>query len=381
MLHGSTRRFRPSFLRMLLLFCGAVAGDIGHAAGSRGYFYVGGHYEQDRMVGQMFVQYDTPEKPTHRVPIIMIHGTDQTGTNFIETPDGRPGWMAYFATKGYPVFVVDQAGRARSGQFPDAYGKYARFDTKTDEKLFTAPEKYRLWPQAVLHTQWPSGPGVVGNPAFDQFMSSQAESLVDNVATEALNEQALLALLERVGPAVLLTHSQSGVFGWKIGNDRPDLVRAIVAVEPNGPPFYDPSFVGGSDWYKYGAKVERPWGITRLPLTFEPLATDPAQIGREEQSKPEGQEMVKCWLQTNPPRRLPSLAKIPIIIVTAEASFRATYDHCTSEFLEQAGVHNTHLRLAEKGIHGNEHMMMLEKNSDDIARVIADWIGNTVKAH
>ena len=45
-----------------------------------------------------------------------------------------------------------------------------------------------------------------------------------------------MALLDKIGPAILLTHSQSGAFGWPVADARPDLVKAIVAVEPNGPP-------------------------------------------------------------------------------------------------------------------------------------------------
>jgi hypothetical protein len=32
------------------------------------------------------------------------------------------------------------------------------------------------------------------------------------------------------------------------------------------------------------------------------------------------------------------------------------------------------IRLADVGIHGNGHMMMVEKNSDAIAAVIANWL-------
>jgi hypothetical protein len=57
---------------------------------------------------------------------------------------------------------------------------------------------------------------------------------------------------------------------------------------------------------------------------------------------------------------------VPTVIVTGEASFRATHDHCASKFLTQAGVLNT-------------HMMMLESNSAGIAGVIADWLEKNVK--
>jgi hypothetical protein len=58
-------------------------------------------------------------------------------------------------------------------------------------------------------------------------------------------------------------------------------------------------------------------------------------------------------------------------------AFRATYDHCTSKFLSQAGVRNTHLRGA--GLHGNGHMMMLEQNSAKIADVIGNWLDANIK--
>src|SRR5260370_38981966 len=49
------------------------------------------------------------------------------------------------------------------------------------------------------------------------------------------------------------------------------------------------------------------------------------------------------------------------------------YEHCVVKFLEQAGVHPTWLNLGAMGVHGNGHMIMLEKNSDHIAGVIEEW--------
>ena len=60
--------------------------------------------------------------------------------------------------------------------------------------------------------------------------------------------------------------------------------------------------------------------------------------------------------------------------MTAEASSPAARDHCTSQYLTQAGVANTHIRLEKVGIHGNSHMMMLEENNLEIAKVIGDWL-------
>jgi hypothetical protein len=38
------------------------------------------------------------------------------------------------------------------------------------------------------------------------------------------------------------------------------------------------------------------------------------------------------------------------------------------------------LKLADIGLHGNGHMMMMEKNSDAIAQVIVDWLDKVVPA-
>ena len=62
------------------------------------------------------------------------------------------------------------------------------------------------------------------------------------------------------------------------------------------------------------------------------------------------------------------------VVLSAEASYHAPYDHCTVKFLEQAGVHSTWIKLGEAGIHGNGHMLMLEKNNIDIAEIMLRWL-------
>ena len=91
-------------------------------------------------------------------------------------------------------------------------------------------------------------------------------------------------------------------------------------------------------------------------------------------TKPDGPDLVRCWMQKAPARLLPNLQKLPILILTAEASYHAPYDHCTVKYLEQAGVHSTWIKLADAGIHGNGHMMMLEKNNLEIGAVMSRWL-------
>jgi hypothetical protein len=56
-------------------------------------------------------------------------------------------------------------------------------------------------------------------------------------------------------------------------------------------------------------------------------------------------------------------------------------DHCTVAYLRQAGVRTDFIRLADHGIRGNGHMMMLEKNSDDIARVMEQWTARQIASN
>ena len=67
-------------------------------------------------IGQMYVQFQIPaRKYAGGWPVIMVHGSSHTGACLESTPDGREGWYPYFVRKGVPTYIVDQAGRGRSG--------------------------------------------------------------------------------------------------------------------------------------------------------------------------------------------------------------------------------------------------------------------------
>ncbi len=342
----------------------------------QGAFHVGGRYVDSAggrtMAGQMFVQYQIPARKTQPYPVVMMHGGGQTGVNFLGTPDGRRGWADYFVANGYAVYVVDQPGRGRSGYFGGVYGASAQRGAAPVAERFTAPERAKPWPQAVLHTQW-VGSGIEGDAVFDQFYASQVESMNDVGAGEQMMRDAGRALLDKIGPAILLTHSQAGPFGWTIADARPALVKAILAIEPNGAPVHEIKFTGAPHYFE-DDKITRPWGITRNALTFAPPAARAEDMRFVRQDRPDSEGLARCWLQAEPARQLPNLQGIAILIVTAEASYHAPYDHGTSLFLKQAGVEHAFVRLADVGIRGNGHMMMLEKNNLDIARDLDTWV-------
>ena len=368
-------------LLALLLPAHAALAQVGGAKPgggnpSQGYFFVGGRYVETAagplMERQLYVEYRFPAKVTQRYPIVMIHGAAQTGTNFTGTPDGRKGWAEFFVERGYAVYVVDQPTRGRSA-WNESVGPLIRFSAAQLEQRFTAAAKYNLWPQARLHTQWPGdGPlkGLRGDPVFDQFYASQVQYIGVNAIVEQVNREAGAALLDRIGPAIVLTHSQSGAVGWVIGDARPKLVKAIIAAEPSGPPFANAVFT---------TNRARPYGLTETPLAYDPPITHASQLAAVQQKEADGPNLARCHLQGEPVRQLANLRSIPVVILAAESSYHAVYDHCTAKYLTQAGVSTTFVRLEDAGIKGNGHMMMIEKNNLEIAGFIDQWIGKTVR--
>src|SRR5262250_2390864 len=88
-----------------------------------------------------------------------------------------------------------------------------------------------------------------------------------------------------------------------------------------------------------------------VPLAFIPQVSDPSELTFLKQEKPDAPDLVSCILQKEPARQLVNLKSIPIMILTSEAGFHATSDHCNSLFLKQAGVDNDFIRLPDIGIH------------------------------
>src|SRR5437762_5527321 len=67
-------------------------------------------------IGQMYVQFQIPARKKEKAPpVIMVHGSSHTAACLESTPDGREGWAPYFVRNGISTYLVDQAGRGRSG--------------------------------------------------------------------------------------------------------------------------------------------------------------------------------------------------------------------------------------------------------------------------
>jgi pimeloyl-ACP methyl ester carboxylesterase len=360
-----------------------------------GVFYAGGRYDKDHpeahFVGQMYVEYQIPAQQTHPFPIVLIHGGGQTGAGWHTTPDGRPGWAQFFLKRGYAVYVVDQVARGRSTYSPEVYGEMSAQPLGYVIQKFTAQEKEKLWPQAALHTQWP-GTGEPGDPTFDQYWASNIPGMENRIMQAQMNIDALVALLDKIGPSIILVHSQSGAYAWPLAQARPQLVKAIVAAEPSGPPVHDVVVKSiqrfdvawekankqtAEDYYRDNPGVKR-YGLTNTPLEYMPALTADAQLEFVQQTTPDRPDLSRCWLQKEPARQLQRVGERPVMLLEAEASFYAGYNHCNVAYLRQAGVPVDFIKLADVGIKGNGHMMMMEMNSDEIAQVIAAWLDKAV---
>jgi pimeloyl-ACP methyl ester carboxylesterase len=320
----------------------------------RGFFWVG----VERVDGPwgtvarapMYVEWEEPVEVTQPYPLVLIHGGGGQGLDWMGTHDGRPGWSTLLVQRGYKVYVVDRPGHGRSSFHPDVIAPMgAPFPFQAGEAIFRSPPDGPMsHPTAHLHTQWP-GTRDDDDPALEAIVASSGPMPADLAVSQALDQSRGAALLDRIGPAILITHSLGGPAGWLIADARPELVKAIVAIEAIGPPFVERPELG----------LALEWGLTASPLTYDPPAASAAELGGE-------------------PRRLPNLAGIPIAVVSAEASPFVHFHDDMVAFLMQAGCDVDSLRLADHGVHGNGHAMMLEANNAEALEPIARWIEATV---
>lgn len=182
-----------------------------------------------------YAQFYIPAK-ARDYPLIFWHGIGQTGRSFESTPDGREGFQAIMTRRDWAVYIIDQPRRGRAGrttaEMPDAS---ALVPTLTRESSAWNAFRNGVWtppapPRLYKDSQFPNTPAAV-----EQFFRQQAPDTGDEPVTaqhRAFMGKTMAALLEKTGPAILITHSNSGQYGWEAGMEAPDKVKAIVAFEP-----------------------------------------------------------------------------------------------------------------------------------------------------
>jgi hypothetical protein len=269
--------------------------------------------------GGIYVRYMIPATARVKAPVVMWSGGCHTGKSFETTPDGREGWDLIFVRAGHPVYVVDATYRGRSpiNQESVSAVRAGAAPPATLPDLLTCDEELAAGGFRLRNSNFPI-------EALDQYL---AQLVPDWFFSEqngpGPNSRALIALLERIGPAVVLAHSQGGLTVYPTLIARPDLFRAYVAVEALG-----------SCTAITTAGAAFPSSVPVLVMSGDPI--DPKA------PPPFGIDGCKELAAKAP--RLP-----------------LTVDY-----------------LPDAGIRGNSHMMMLDRNNKAIADRIMGWIDRSL---
>ena len=267
-------------------------------------------------VEQMYVQYIKLAQPKGKVPLLLWHGGGLSGVTWESKPDGKPGWQQFFLNAGYDTYVSDavERGRASWARYPEIFKSEPLFRTKKEAwELFRIGSSYEIGGQRVAFEgqQFPT-------EAFDQFMKQGIPRWVTN---DAATQKAYDALVQKVCPCVIVVHSQGGNFGFTAALNAPDKVKALIAIEPSGAP--DPA----------KADAAKLTGVPHLIVWGDYIDKQPV------------------W-----PKLMAAPTKWAAAIVAA------------------GGKVDT-FELPKMGIKGNTHMLMMDRNSDEIAKLVNDWIG------
>jgi pimeloyl-ACP methyl ester carboxylesterase len=229
------------------------------------------------------------------------------------------------------------------------------------------------WPQHIKQTQWPGdvpNKGKMGDPVFDAFAKSEIPVVLGG-QVEEYTADAMIQLLDLIGqPVILLMHSGVSASAWELADARPKLVKGIVAVEPVARPIENAE--------RGSTGPGRLWGLTNLPVHYDPPINEASELQPVRQDKPDGPDLIPCWVQKEPAHKLINLVGIPVLNVSGEASYHRPYAHCIAKWLNQAGVKTTFVNLEDVGLPGNGHIMMAEKNSAAIAKYLQRWIEKNV---
>lgn len=179
-------------------------------------------------VEHAYVQYFIPEARCDAPPVVLVHGGGMSGSCWETTPDGRRGWLQHLLQMGYEVHVVDAVERGRAGFAPGLWDGEPIL-----RSLEEAWSLFRIGPKDGFASRTPFSGQRFPVAHFERF----ARSFVPRwLGTTALQVNALLAVLERTGPAIVICHSQGGEVTFDALAQRPDRFCKVIAIEPSHTP-------------------------------------------------------------------------------------------------------------------------------------------------
>jgi hypothetical protein len=172
-----------------------------------------------------YVQYQIPPG-ARRLPLVMWHGGGQFSKTWESTPDGRDGYQNIFLRRGFSTYILDEPRRGRAGRGTE--GGTLTLGVPNESTNWGI---FRLgrWPDFFPGVQFP---GAYSAYALDQYMRQQTPDTgpAFDLAHRHILIDAVAKLFDKIGPAVLLTHSASGRLGWPTRIQSSN-VKAIVCYE------------------------------------------------------------------------------------------------------------------------------------------------------
>jgi pimeloyl-ACP methyl ester carboxylesterase len=261
-------------------------------------------------VEQAYVQYFIPEQPISRIPIVLLHGGGFSGAMWETTPDGRTGWLQILLGLGFTVYVVDNVERGRAGwcALPGVWPGNAI--------VRSAQEAWGLF-RFGRSEDFPSRTPFPGQ----RFPTDHLDTFIMGhiprwLTTGEAAVSTFGAVLERIGPCCVVTHSQGGEVAFRAAARHPALVPCLVALEPSG------------------------------------FSDDPAAFANRSVLVISGDyvDATPLWV---------SLTQRTGAFVAA---------------LDEAGASACLWSLPKMGISGNSHMIMMDDNNAEIAEMLSKWI-------
>ena len=266
-------------------------------------------------VEHMYAQYFLVAQRKGKWPILMWHGGGLTGATYETTPDAREGWRDMLLRRGWDVYVTDATERGRSGfASPMIWKDEPVFLTETDpwERFRIGPGPGSFSPDPARRKLLPGNQFPIG--AYDTFMKQIVPRWL---STDEAIIASYVSLVDRICPCIVLAHSQGGHFAIKVAEQRSGKIKALVNVEPA---------TSGS---------KQPQALKGVPMLLvygDYIEQDPRWVAYRKSA-----------------------------LGYADA-------------MRAAGGSVDVVSLPERGITGNSHMMMMDRNNRQVLEVIAGWL-------
>jgi hypothetical protein len=282
-----------------------------------------------------YIFYQIPVK-NRKYPLVFWHGNGQFSRTWETTPDGREGFQNIFLRRGFGVYLIDQPRRGDAGRSTVA----ATITPTPDEQEWFGTFRIGIWPDYFPGVQFAKDPETL-NQYFRQ-MTPNTGPFDMEVISNAVSE-----LFNKIGPGILVTHSQSGGPGWltAVKNQQ---VKAVVAYEP------------GSNFIFPEGEVPPPIQSSAGPLTA---------IGVP---MPEFMKLTKIPIILYYGDNIPNLP----VENPGQDGWRARLEMAGlwRDAVNRYGGDVTLLHLPETGIFGNTHFPFSDLNNAEIADLLSKFL-------